>query len=60
MKSVYVKPSDIYLECLSKGHKPILVRATFNLLYFYCKECSCTYRVHVRLIEKFKGYIMQE
>jgi len=38
-------PSDIYVSCLSKGHRPVLVRATFQLLYFYCDKCHRVYRV---------------
>jgi len=35
----------LYKECLSKGHRPVLVRAGFDSLYLYCEKCQRIYRV---------------
>ncbi len=48
----------MYMYCLNRGHKPIVFRAAFHLIYFYCNRCRRVYRVD--LLKGVIQYISEE
>ena len=42
----------IYKRCLSHKHEVVVVRATFNCVYAYCKACGKVYRIRAGVVEE--------
>ena len=42
-----VKPTALYLNCLKKGHKVVVKRLSWGLLYLECLDCGRVWRAHV-------------
>ena len=42
----------IWKACLSKKHEVVVVRATFDLIYAYCKACRRVYRIRASVVEE--------
>ena len=50
-----VKTTSLYLECLKKGHKVVVRRLSWGLLYLECLDCGKVWRVWVYRMDKLKS-----
>jgi hypothetical protein len=42
-----VKPTALYLNCLKKGHKVVVKKFSWGLLYLECLDCGKVWRAYV-------------